>query len=58
VSRVQPLSTEVVVREGEEIDLGGLQMSNQEFKERFLLGVGRSGRTERIQIKLKARVEP
>jgi type II secretory pathway component GspD/PulD (secretin) len=57
VSRVQQLSTEVVVREGDEIDLGGL-MSNREFKERFLVGVGRSGQTERIQIRLKARVEP
>jgi type II secretory pathway component GspD/PulD (secretin) len=57
VSRVQQLSTEVVVREGDEIDLGGL-MSNREFKERFLVGVGRRGQTERIQIRLKARVEP
>lgn len=58
VSRVQQLSTEVVVREGEEIDLGGLEMSNHEFQERFLRGVGRSGQTERVQIRLKARVEP
>jgi type II secretory pathway component GspD/PulD (secretin) len=56
-TRVQQLSTEVVVREGEEIDLGGLPMSNREFKERFLLGIGRSGQAERVQIRLKARVE-
>ena len=58
VTRVQQLSTEVVVREGEEVDLGGLPMSNHEFKERFLLGVGRSGQAERVRIRLKARVEP
>jgi hypothetical protein len=56
VTRVQQLSTEVVVREGEEIDLGGLQMSN-EFKERFLIGFGRRGETERVRIRLKARLE-
>jgi type II secretory pathway component GspD/PulD (secretin) len=58
VSRVQQLSTEVIVREGEEIDLGGLPMSNREFKERFLIGTGRSGQAERMQIRLKARVQP
>jgi len=57
VSRVQQLSTEVVVREGEEIDLGGL-ISNREFKDRFLLGVARGGQAERMRIRLKARVEP
>ena len=57
VTRVQQLSTEVVVREGEEIDLGGLPMSNREFKERFLLGVSRSGQTERVQIRLRARIQ-
>ena len=57
VTGVQQLSTEVLVREGEEIDLGGLPMSNREFRERFLLGVGRSGQTERVQIRLRARVE-
>jgi type II secretory pathway component GspD/PulD (secretin) len=57
VTRVQQLTTEVVVREGEEVDLGGLPASNREFRERFLLGVGRSGETERVQIRLRARVE-
>lgn len=56
-TRVQQLSTEVVVREGEEIDLGGLPMSNREFKERFLIGFGSRGQAERVQIRLKARVE-
>ena len=58
VSRVQQLATEVVVHEGEEIDLGRVTMSNEEFQERFLLGVGRSGQTERVQIRLKARADP
>lgn len=57
VTRIQQLSTEVVVREGEEVDLGGLPMSHHEFKERFLLGVGRSGQTERVQIRLRARIQ-
>ena len=56
-TRVQQLSTEVVVREGEEIDLGGLPTSNREFKERFLIGISRSGETERAQIRLRARVD-
>ena len=58
VSRVQQLSTEVIAREGEEIDLGGLPMSNREFQERFLIGTGRNGQAERMQIRLKARVQP
>ena len=58
VSRVQQLTTEVIVREGEEIDLGGLPMSNREFKERFLIGTGRSGQAERMNIRLRARVQP
>jgi type II secretory pathway component GspD/PulD (secretin) len=58
VSRVQQLSTEVIVREGEEIDLGGLPMNNREFKERFLIGTGRSGQAERMNIRLRARVQP
>jgi type II secretory pathway component GspD/PulD (secretin) len=58
VSRVQQMSTEVIVREGEEIDLGGLPTSNREFKERFLIGTGRSGQAERMNIRLRARVQP
>jgi len=56
VTRVQQLSTGGVAREGEEIDLGSLQMSN-EFKERFLIGLSRGGETEQVRIRLKARVE-
>src|SRR5438876_1023229 len=58
ISRVQQLSTEVIVREGEEIDLGGLPMSNREFKEKFFIGMGRTGQAERMNIRLRARVEP
>jgi hypothetical protein len=47
----------VVVREDEEVDLGGLPASNREFQERFLIGLSRSGETERAQIRLRARVD-
>ena len=57
VTSVQRLSTEVVAREGEEIDLGGTS-TNREFEERFMVGVGRSGQRERVRIRLRARVEP
>jgi hypothetical protein len=57
VTSVQQLSTEVVVREGEEVDLGG-SSSSREFEERFMVGVGRSGQRERVRIRLRARVEP
>lgn len=57
VTRVQQLSTEVVVREGKEVELGGLT-SDHEFNERFLIGRSRTGETERVRIRLKARVEP
>jgi Bacterial type II and III secretion system protein len=57
VTSVQQLSTEVVAREGEEIDLGGTS-TDREFEERFMVGVGRSGQRERVRIRLRARVEP
>jgi len=57
VTRVQQLSTELVVREGEEVDLGGFA-SDQAFSERFMIGVGRSGQKERIRVRLRTRVEP
>jgi hypothetical protein len=33
-------------------------MNNREFKERFLIGTGRSGQAERMNIRLRARVQP
>jgi type II secretory pathway component GspD/PulD (secretin) len=57
VTAVQQLSTEVVVREGEPIDLGGLPVRDRDFYERFLIGFDRQGQTERARITLLARIE-
>jgi type II secretory pathway component GspD/PulD (secretin) len=57
VTEVHQLATEVVVREGETIDVGGLPMADREFRERFLLGEGRSHTAQRMRITLKATVE-
>jgi len=54
---VNELSTEVVVREGEEISLGGVPFRDEEFREKFLAGVDESGRTTRMAVTLRARVE-
>lgn len=54
---VHELATEVVVREGEEIDVGGVRMSDREFQERFLIGIDRYGTTQRVNIRLKASVD-
>jgi type II secretory pathway component GspD/PulD (secretin) len=57
VVEVNELSTEVVVREGEEIALGGLPFRDEQFRERFLLGVDQSGQTARVAMTLRATVE-
>jgi type II secretory pathway component GspD/PulD (secretin) len=54
---VSELSTEVVVRDGEAIDLGGVPFRDETFRERFLAGVDESGQTTQVQMTLRARVE-
>jgi type II secretory pathway component GspD/PulD (secretin) len=54
---VTELSTEVVVRDGEEIDLGGVPMRDESFRERFLAGVDEGGQTTQVSMTLRARVE-
>lgn len=54
---VNELSTEVVVRDGEEIDLGGVPFRDETFRERFLAGIDESGQTTQVSMKLRARVE-
>jgi type II secretory pathway component GspD/PulD (secretin) len=54
---VNELSTEVVVRDGEEIALGGVPFRDEDFREKFLAGVDESGRTTRVAMTLRARVE-
>lgn len=54
---VNELSTEVVVREGEEIELGGVPFRDETFRERFLAGIDESGQTSRVAMTLRATVE-
>jgi Bacterial type II and III secretion system protein len=56
-TEVTRLTTEVVVREGEEIDLGGIPFSDRQFLERFLVGFDESGETARLRITLRASIE-
>jgi hypothetical protein len=48
---------QVVAREGEPVDLGGVPMANREFRDRFLVGFDRSGTLQRVHITLRATVE-
>jgi len=57
VTEIHQLTTEVVVREGEPIDLGGVPMAEGEFRDRFLVGLDRSGTLQRVRITLRATVE-
>ena len=54
---VNELSTEVVVRGGEEITLGGVPFRDADFRERFLAGVDEAGQTARVEMTLRATVE-
>jgi type II secretory pathway component GspD/PulD (secretin) len=57
VTEIQELATDVVVSEGQEIDLGGVPLRDESFRERFLLGMDRSGRTSRHDIRLRVRID-
>ena len=54
---VTELSTEVIVRAGEEIALGGVPFRDADFRERFLAGIDESGQTARVEMTLRATVE-
>jgi type II secretory pathway component GspD/PulD (secretin) len=54
---VTELSTEVIVRPGEEIALGGVPFRDTDFRERFLAGIDESGQTARVEMTLRATVE-
>jgi hypothetical protein len=54
---VQQLSTEVIVANGAEIDLGGLQLSDKEFSQRFFLSQNSLGNSRRVNIKIRASIE-
>lgn len=57
VTEIHQLTTEVVVREGEPIELGGVPMSDTEFRDRFLVGFDRGRTLQRVRITLRATVE-
>jgi hypothetical protein len=54
---VTQLSTEVMAREGQEIDLGGVPFSDRQFLEKFLVGVNEYGETVQTRITLKASID-
>jgi hypothetical protein len=56
-TQVHELSTEVVVRDGEEIDVGGVPFADTGFRERFLVGYDRARGTSRAVITLRATAE-
>lgn len=53
-TEIEELSTEVVVVSGQEIDIGGMPLRDEAFRERFLLGIDAAGRTVRSEIRLRA----
>jgi type II secretory pathway component GspD/PulD (secretin) len=57
VTEAQRLATDVVVREGETIEVGGVPMADRQFLDRFLIGFDRAGTAQRMRITLKATVE-
>jgi hypothetical protein len=56
-TEVTRLSTEVIVREGEELDLGGIPFSDRQFLEKFLVGFDESGETVQTRITLRATID-
>jgi|SRR5688572_20414575 len=54
---VHQLSTEVVVDAGEEISLGGLPFADQEFSERFFIGLHREHGRQHVDVRVRASVE-
>jgi type II secretory pathway component GspD/PulD (secretin) len=56
-TQVVQLATEVVVSPGQEIDVGGLPLRDEEFKRRFLIGYDESGSQQRVDVRLVATIE-
>ncbi len=54
---VEKLTTEVVVRDGEEIDLGGLPVADRDFYSRFLVGASYLGEKRSLNIRLLPKIE-
>ena len=54
---MESLMTEVVVSDGQEVDLGGVQFANQEFRSRFLTGISYGGERRALRIRLLPKIE-
>ena len=54
--RFERVATEVTVRDGEPLRIGGFA-ENRDFYDRFLVGVGRGGQTRALDISLIPRIE-
>jgi hypothetical protein len=54
---VVELSSEVVVRPGQELDLGGVPLSDESFRDRFFLGFADGGRVSRVKLVVSAQAE-
>ena len=56
-TKVHQLSTEVVVRDGQDLDIGGVPFEDTEFRERFLIGFDNTRATSRATVTLRATAE-
>jgi hypothetical protein len=56
-TEVNELSTEVLVRPGEDVALGGRPGADEEFRTRFLVGIDERGRTVSLEMTLRASPE-
>jgi len=54
---IQKLTTEVVVSNGQEIELGGLPVSDREFYSKFLVGYDHEGERRSLRITLRPTIE-
>jgi len=54
---VEKLTTEVMVEDGQEIELGGIPVSDREFYSRFLTGYTHDGEKRSLRILLKPTIE-
>ena len=54
---IQKLTTEVVVADGQEIDLGGLPAADRDFFSRFLVGYDHQGERRSLRITLRPTIE-
>lgn len=54
---IETLTTEVIVEDGQEVDLGGLPTENREFTSRFLTGTTHRGEKRSLRIHLQVAIE-